>query len=274
MLYDPLAVKRLASAGCVLPPTPRSLSGPSGCQGCASSSTTESSREPGLDAGAPGRLYCAPSQEEEQQRPVVGHGIVFGAWPSQEKPAKGQGRAWGAERSRTAPFRKKDHAIYLGAQRHTGGVGGCAHQRPGTRPPSTSGTSQRRSPAGAVPVTPLGATLLRPYGSSGSNRAHRGGRIPLPPEDAQGGAAAPPHGAGRGSEAAHTDRSASDPQSPLGKGGGRGHCSRHPYGPSNRRNCCGGVQGSGGAWEGVAGCAGDTGAGMASSRGAASACSR
>src|SRR5712692_4808846 len=67
MLYDPLAVKRLASAGCVLPPTPRSLIGPSGCQGCESSSTTESAREPGLDAGAQGRLYCGPSQEEEQQ---------------------------------------------------------------------------------------------------------------------------------------------------------------------------------------------------------------
>ena len=167
MLYDPLAVKRLASAVCVLPPTPRSLIGTSGCQGCESSSTTESAREPGLDAGAPGRLYCGPSQEEEQQRPGVGHGIVLGACPSQENLAKGKGRALGAERSSTEPFRKKDQATYLGAQRHTGGVGGVAHQQPGIRPPSTSGTSQRRSPAGAVPVTPLGATLLRPYGSSG-----------------------------------------------------------------------------------------------------------
>src|SRR5215470_14629597 len=33
MLYDPLAVKRLASAVCVLPPTRRSLIGVSGCQG-------------------------------------------------------------------------------------------------------------------------------------------------------------------------------------------------------------------------------------------------
>src|SRR5712691_3043240 len=167
MLYDPLAVKRLASAVCVLPPTLRSRSGTSGCQGGESSSTTESAREPGLDAGAPGRLYCVPSQEEEQQRPGVGHGIVLGACPSQENLAKGQGRAWGAERSSTEPFRKQDHATSLGAQRHPGGVGGVAHQQPGTRPPSTSGTSQRRSPAGGVPVTPLGATLLRPYGSSG-----------------------------------------------------------------------------------------------------------
>src|SRR5712692_3645388 len=155
MLYDPLAVKRLASAVCVLPPTPRSLIGPSGCQGCESSSTTASSREPGLDAGAPGRLYCGPSQEEAQQRPVVGHGIVFGACPSQENLAKGQGRAWEAERASTEPFRKNDHATYLGAQRHRGGVGGVAHQQPGTRPPSTSGTSQRRSPAGGMPVTLL-----------------------------------------------------------------------------------------------------------------------
>src|SRR2546428_6887283 len=33
MLYDPSAVKRRASAGCVLPPTPRSLIAVSGCQG-------------------------------------------------------------------------------------------------------------------------------------------------------------------------------------------------------------------------------------------------
>src|SRR5256885_1741516 len=157
MLYDPLAVKRLASAVCVLPPTPRSRIGTSGCQGCESSSTTESSRELGLDAGALGRLYCVLSQEEEQQRPVVGHGIVLGACPSQENLAKGKGRALGAERSSTEPFRKKDQATYIGAQRHLGGVGGCAHQQPGTRPPSTSGTSQRRSPAGGVPVTPLGS---------------------------------------------------------------------------------------------------------------------
>src|SRR6266851_8596710 len=124
MLYDPLAVKRLASAVFVLPPTPRSLIGPSGCQGCESSSTTESSREPGLDAGAPGRLYCGLSQEEEQQRPGVGHGIVLGACPSQENLAKGKGRALGAERSSTEPFRKKDQATYLGAQRHLGGCGG------------------------------------------------------------------------------------------------------------------------------------------------------
>src|SRR3989442_13647593 len=192
MLYEPLAVKRLASAGCVLPPTLRSLSGTSGCQGCESASTTASAREPGLDAGALGRLYCVPSQEEEQQRPGVGHGIVFGACPSQKNLAKGKGRAFGAERSRTEPFRKKDHATDLGAQRHPGGVGGFAHQQPGTRPPSTSGTSQRRSPAGGVPVTPLGATLLRPYGSSGRalTLTVAGGLLHW--EEAQG-AAAPPH---------------------------------------------------------------------------------
>src|SRR6266852_5059867 len=126
MLYDPLAVKRLASAVCVLPPTPRSQIGTSGCQGCESSSTTESSREPGLDAGARGRLYCVPSQEEEQQRPVVGHGIVLGACPSQENLAKGKGRALGAERSSTEPFRKKDQATYLGsAATYRGGGGLC-----------------------------------------------------------------------------------------------------------------------------------------------------
>ena len=175
MLYEPLAGKRRASAVCVLPPTPRSLIGPSGCQGCESASTTESAREPGLDAGAPGRLYCAPSQEEEQQRPGVGHGSVLGAWPSQENLAQGQGRAWGAERSSTEPFRKKDQSIYLGAQRPLGGVGGCAHQQPGTRPPSTSGTSQRCAPAGSCLSAPgshppASVGLFRP-----STRTHGGG---------------------------------------------------------------------------------------------------
>src|SRR6266566_8980597 len=85
-------------------------------------------------------------------------GSLVSRMSSQENLAKGKGRAWGAERSSTEPFRKKDHATSLGAQRPLGGVGGCAHQQPGTRPPSTSGTSQRRSPAGGVPVTPLGAT--------------------------------------------------------------------------------------------------------------------
>ena len=126
MLYDPLAVKRLASAVCVLPPTPRSRIGTSGCQGCESSSTTESAREPGLDAGAPGRLYCVALQEEEQQRPVVGHGIVLEETSSQENLAQGKGRALGAERSSTEPFRKKDQATYLGsAATYRGGGGLC-----------------------------------------------------------------------------------------------------------------------------------------------------
>ncbi len=174
MLYDPLAVKRLASAVCVLPPTPRSRIGTSGCQGCESSSTTESSREPGLDAGAPGRLYCVALQEEEQQRPVVGHGIVLEETSSQENLAQGKGRAWGAGRSSTEPFRKKDQATYLGAQRHTGGVGGFAHQQPGIRPPSTSGTSQRRSPAGGVPVTPPGSHPPVPPGANAIGKAPAG----------------------------------------------------------------------------------------------------
>ena len=90
MLYDPLAVKRLASAVCVLPPTPRSLIGPSGCQGCEAASTTESAREPGLDAGAPGRLYCGLSQEKEQQRPGVGHGIALRSMTQPGEPGAGK----------------------------------------------------------------------------------------------------------------------------------------------------------------------------------------
>src|SRR5712691_9358857 len=136
-------------------------------------------------------------------------GSLVSRMSSQENLAKGQGRAWGAERSSTEPFRKQDHATYLGAQRHPGGVGGVAHQQPGTRPPSTSGTSQRRSPAGGVPVTPLGATLLRPYGTSGRAPAltvagglPRFGRKPRAaqqrrpaPRGWQGGEAALPTGA-------------------------------------------------------------------------------
>src|SRR5713226_5150417 len=96
MLYDPLAVKRLASAVCVLPPTPRSRIGTSGCQGCESASTTESAREPGLDAGAPGRLYCGPSQEEEQQRPGVGHGIVLRSMTQPGEPGAGERTSLGS----------------------------------------------------------------------------------------------------------------------------------------------------------------------------------
>src|SRR2546422_11018034 len=90
---------------------------------------------------------------------------------------KGQGRAWEAERSSTEPFRKKDHATYLGAQRHRGGVGGVAHQQPGTRPPSTSGTPPALCPCwrsachapGSHP--PASVWLFRT-----STRAHGAGR--------------------------------------------------------------------------------------------------
>src|SRR5262249_38360192 len=37
----------------------------------------------------------------------------------------------------------KDRLTYLGAQRQKGGVGGMAHQQPGTRPPSMSGEHAR-----------------------------------------------------------------------------------------------------------------------------------
>src|SRR6266567_2095426 len=102
MLYDPSAVKRLASAVCVRPPTPRSRSGTSGCQGCESSSTTASSREPDLDAGAPGRLYCVALQEEEQQRPGGGRGIVLRSMTQPGEPGEGARTSLG---SRTLPHR-------------------------------------------------------------------------------------------------------------------------------------------------------------------------
>jgi hypothetical protein len=220
MLYDPLAVKRLASAVCVLPPTPRSRIGTSGCQGCESSSTTESSREPGLDAGAPGRLYCVPSQEEEQQRPVVGHGIVLEETSSQENLAQGKGRALGAERSSTEPFRKKDQATYLGAQRHTGGWGALptsslAHDRP-----------RRQARASVVPLLaeclslPLGATLLRPYGSSGGATARSvAGRLPRFRRKPRAARESRHKERRQGGEATLPTGVLSDPQSPQGDGG-------------------------------------------------------
>src|SRR5712691_10804013 len=126
MLYDPLAVKRLASAVCVLPPTPRSRIGTSGCQGCESSSTTESSREPGLDAGAPGRLYCVALQEEEQQRPVVGHGIVLRSMTQPGEPGAGTRTSL---RSRTLPHRaipeERPHDLPRSAATERGCGGRC-----------------------------------------------------------------------------------------------------------------------------------------------------
>src|SRR6267378_8188452 len=64
-----------------------------------------------------------------------------------------------------------------------------------------SGTSPRLSPAGGVPVTPLGATLLRPYGSSGRAPARSVAGESLALGGSPGGGAAPPSGAGRGGEA-------------------------------------------------------------------------
>src|SRR5215467_13049603 len=60
----------------------------------------------------------------------------------------------------------KDRSTYLGAQRLRGGVGGVAHQQPGTRPPSTSGkhvfgvvmSDERRVRGGAPEATPLGCS--------------------------------------------------------------------------------------------------------------------
>src|SRR6266571_3406297 len=71
-----------------------------------------------------------------------------------------------------------------------------------------SGTSPRLSPAGGVPVTPLGATRLRPYGSSGRAPARSvAGETPPLPEAAQGGAGATPRrrqgGRGERSGAGH-----------------------------------------------------------------------
>src|SRR5712691_10534357 len=193
MLYDPLAVKRLASAVCVITPTPRSLIGPSGCQGCESSSTTESAREPGLDAGAPGRLYCGPSQEEEQQRPVVGHGIVLRSMSQPGEPGEGERTSL---RSRTLQHRaipeERPSDLPRSAATYRGHGGLC--------PPAawdTTALDVRHEPAsfpcwrsachapGSHP--PASVWLFRT-----SNRALRYGETPPLPEEAHGGSGAVP----------------------------------------------------------------------------------
>src|SRR5207245_3142290 len=73
--------------------------------------------------------------------------------------------------------------------------------------PRRQALRQRCAPAGGVPVTPLGATLLRPYGSSGRAPARTvAGDSPALGGSPGGGAAAPLPGAGRGGEATCTAR--------------------------------------------------------------------
>src|SRR5712691_4891064 len=179
MLYDPLAVKRLASAVCVLPPTPRSRSGPSGCQGCESASTTASAREPGLDAGAPGRLYCVALQEEEQQRPGVGRGIVLRSMTQPGEPGAGARTSLG---SRTLPHRAMPEERLRDLPRSAATSGECG----GLCPPAACDTTAldvRHEPA-LCPCwrSACHAPESHPRASvwlfRTSTRAHGGGRLP------------------------------------------------------------------------------------------------
>ena len=126
---------------------------------------------------------------------------------SQENLAKGKGRAWGAARSSTEPFRKKDHATYLGAQRHLGGVGGVAHQQPRTKTTldvrhepalCPCGRSACHAPGSHLPAS---VWLFRPStrGTVAGDSLALGG-------SPGGGGADPPSGAGRGGEATRTAR--------------------------------------------------------------------
>jgi hypothetical protein len=133
---------RPAPAVCVLPPTPRSLIGTSGCQGgdpllamgrgaCAS----------GLDAGAPGRLSCVPSQEEEQQgrageqnaSPWILGDVRSAGWPRDSK------------RQHTG-HNARPLVLPRSAATPRGVWGDASPQQRGTRPLSSSGVG---SPARA-----------------------------------------------------------------------------------------------------------------------------
>jgi len=207
MLYDPLAVKRLASAVCVLPPTPRSLIGVSGCQGGdpeggAERALTQERAEitlRGLQEGRTAEGSCRPRDRLEDNDPARR------TWRrDKDEPGKPNAPAQSHSGRKTTrpPSERSDIQ---------GAWGALPTTQPGTRPPPTSGTSQRRAPAGGVPVTPLGATLLRPYGSSGRAPALPRCRGRLPRFRRQPRAAQkPPRGAGRGAKPPCTARRASE----------------------------------------------------------------
>ena len=113
--------------------------------------------------------------------------------PLETSPRGRHERGWPGDSKRSTEGSMKDHTTYNGAQRREGGVGrlapaawhttartanparaggspgaAVACPQPALTGPATaalagrSGTSPRLFPAGAVPVTPLGATRLRP----------------------------------------------------------------------------------------------------------------
>src|SRR5262245_21792292 len=167
MLYDPSAVKRLASAVCVLPPTRRSLIGVSGCQG-------------GDPAGG---AEQALTQERAEiiVRALPGGRTAEARWRSRDRlgsltqpgdPGEGDRTSLG---SSTLQHRAIPEERPIDLQRSAATSGGCGGLCPPaawdtttldvrhvSRCPTPSARHQRCAPAGAVPVMPLGATLLHP----------------------------------------------------------------------------------------------------------------
>ena len=148
-----------------------------------------------------------------------------------------------------------------------------------------SGTSPRRSPAGGVPVTPLGATRLRPYGSSGRATARSvAGRLLRFREAAQGGAGARPEARQGGEAALYRQERQRSAQPPAGEGGAKWRQSRPPAVPRTGATAAEAARvpgAPGPAWPAAAlmtgcgaGVAGTTGDGSSSGWGAVSACSR
>ena len=201
----------------------------------------------GLDAGAQGRLYCVPSQEEEQQgrageqnaSPWMLGDVRSAGWPRDSKwQHTGHNERpldlhWSGATLRGCggvfPQQRGLSTTLTDNPARAGGSPGAvvAFPKPALTGPATaalagrSGTSPRLSPAGGVPVTPLGATFLRPYGSSGRAPARSvAGETPPLPEAAQGGAAAPPHGAGRAAKRpSRPERQRAAKPPPRGTGG-------------------------------------------------------
>ena len=174
MLYDPLAVKRRASAVCVLPPTPRSLSAVSGCQGGdpeggAERALTQERAEIIVRALPGGRTAEARRRPWER----------LGSMAQPGDPGEGERTSLG---SRTLPHRAIPEERPRDLPRSaatSGGVGGLC-------PPAawdTTALDVRHEPALCpcwrsachVPGNHPSASvrLFRP-----STRAHGGGRLP------------------------------------------------------------------------------------------------
>jgi len=119
----------------------------------------------------PARITLRLPEEEAQRRsnrqpPVRLPGAAWSTTSRQQSSQEGwqfSREDWPAGAAAHSPP-VKDHSTYLGAQRQGGGVGGVAHQQPGTRLPAMSGenalemamSAERRVRGYAPEATPLG----------------------------------------------------------------------------------------------------------------------